>query len=233
MTARARRLGLLLAWLAALVLLAWYCITGIRISTDLRSFMPPAQTADQQLLMEQIGEGPGSRLLMLAIGGGEMDRLAQLSRELLRTLRADAHFSQVINGEFNADMLDPQWLPYRYLLTSSFDAQPLDEAVLADQLQQRVEDLGSPAATLLKPLLPRDPTLEVLALAEQWSPPKSPQVRDGVWFSPENEALLLVQTRAAGFDPAAQGEAIEELESAFDSITRSNDQAKLTIRGTG
>ena len=233
MTARARRLGLLLAWLAALVLLAWYCITGIRISTDLRSFMPPAQTADQQLLMEQIGEGPGSRLLMLAIGGGEMDRLAQLSRELLRTLRADAHFSQVINGEFNADMLDPQWLPYRYLLTSSFDAQPLDEAVLADQLQQRVEDLGSPAATLLKPLLPRDPTLEVLALAEQWSPPKSPQVRDGVWFSPENEALLLVQTRAAGFDPAAQGEAIAALESAFASITTPNDQAKLTISGPG
>lgn len=233
MSTSTRRLALLAIWVTLLALVAYFSITRIRISTDLRSFMPPAQTSDQQLLMEQIGEGPGSRLLLVAISGDKKDNLAQLSRALVHTLATDAHFSQVINGEFNADMLDSELLPYRYLLTPSFDEAPLDEATLADQLQQRVEDLGSPAATLLKPLLPRDPTLEVMALAEQWSPPKSPLLHDGVWFSPQDEALLLVQTRGAGFDPAAQGEAIAALESAFESIKQPGDRASLTISGPG
>jgi predicted exporter len=130
-------------------------------------------------------------------------------------------------------MLDESLLPYRYLLTSSFDEEPLDESLLADELSQRVEDLGSPAATLLKPLLPRDPTLEIMKLAERWSPPKAPLLRDGVWFSPEGEALLLVQTKAAGFDPAAQGEAIDAIHAAFDSVRGAQADASLVISGPG
>ena len=63
--------------------------------------------------------------------------------------------------------LDAKWLPYRYLLSPTLDRHALDAAYLGDQLQQRIADLASPAASLLKPLLPRDPTLETLALAEQ------------------------------------------------------------------
>ncbi|MCT7061866.1 hypothetical protein, partial [Salmonella enterica] len=88
--------------------------------------------------------------------------------------------------------LDDALLPYRYLLSPTLDDQRLDAAYLRDQLEQRLDDLSSPAASLLKGLLPRDPTLEVLKLAERWSPPKSPEVVQGVWFSPEHEALLLV-----------------------------------------
>jgi predicted exporter len=229
---QARRFGLLGAWIVVLAALAVLAVGTLRISTDLRSFMPPAQSADQKLLMEQIGEGPGSRLLLLAIRGDSEARLAELSREFSAALRADAHFSQVLNGAFDAGMLDESLLPYRYLLTPSFDEEPLDESLLADELGQRVEDLGSPAATLLKPLLPRDPTLEIMKLAERWSPPKAPLLREGVWFSPVGEALLLVQTRAAGFDPAAQGEAIAAIEGAFDSL-RGESAAELVISGPG
>jgi predicted exporter len=232
-SSRLRRFALLIGWIVALVAVAAYTAHTLRISTDLRSFMPPARTPDQKLLMEQIGEGPGSRLLLLAISGDDDERLAELSRAFSAALRKDSHFTQVVNGEFDAGMLDDKMLPYRYLLTSSFDDEPLDEALLADELSQRVEDLGSPAATLLKPLLPRDPTLEIMKLAERWSPPKQPLVRDGVWFSPEDEALLLVQTHAAGFDPAAQGEAIAAIQTAFDSIRTADDSAQLVISGPG
>ena len=172
MSPRLRRFTLLIGWVIVLVAVAAYTVHTLKISTDLRSFMPPAQTADQKLLMEQIGEGPGSRLLLMAISGDDDERLAELSRVFSTALRKDNQFTQVVNGEFDAGLLDDSLLPYRYLLTSSFDDEPLDQAVLADELSQRVEDLGSPAATLLKPLLPRDPTLEVMKLAEQWSPPK-------------------------------------------------------------
>jgi len=229
---RSATIVLLTLWLLALTALGFFALRSLTISTDLRSFMPPPQTPDQKLLMDQIGEGPGTRLLLLAIDGAPPETLAELSRALAPALRADAHFEQVINGAFDPASLDEKLLPYRYLLSPTLDKHNLDAANLADQLQQRVEDLASPAATLLKPILPRDPTLEVLALAERWSPPKPPAMRDGVWFSADGAALLLAETRGAGFDPAAQGEAIDALQAAFDRLPGAGT-AHLTISGPG
>ena len=229
---RSATIVLLTLWLLALTALGFFALRSLTISTDLRSFMPPPQTPDQKLLMDQIGEGPGTRLLLLAIDGAPPETLAELSRALAPALRADAHFEQVINGAFDPASLDEKLLPYRYLLSPTLDRHNLDAAYLADQLQQRVEDLASPAATLLKPILPRDPTLEVLALAERWSPPKPPAMRDGVWFSADGAALLLAETRGAGFDPAAQGEAIDALQAAFDRLPGAGT-AHLTISGPG
>ncbi|HEY6985196.1 MAG TPA: MMPL family transporter, partial [Rhodanobacteraceae bacterium] len=232
MRAESRRWLGVAIWVVALIVLGVAAVRALRIGTDLRSFMPPPVTADQKLLMDQIGEGPGTRLLLLAIEGAPPERLAALSRGLADALRKDAHFEDVINGAFDPSAIDPKWLPYRYLLSPTLDHHALDAAYLADQLGQRVEDLASPAATLLKPLLPRDPTLETLALAERWSPPKPPAMRDGVWFSSDGAALLLAETRGAGFDPAAQGEAIAALESAFHRLPDSGD-ARLEISGPG
>jgi predicted exporter len=232
MSEAARRWLLVAAWIAALAALAFFAIRSLKISTDLRSFMPPPQTADQKLLMDQIGEGPGTRLLLLAIDGASSETLASLSKGLASALHGDPHFAEVLNGAFDPASLDPEWLPYRYLLSPTLDHHALDAAYLSDQLQQRVEDLSSPAATLLKPILPRDPTLEILALAERWSPPKSPATRDGVWFSSDGEALLVAQTRGAGFDPAAQGTAIEALNAAFAALPGATN-AHLEISGPG
>ncbi|HVV98483.1 MAG TPA: MMPL family transporter, partial [Rhodanobacteraceae bacterium] len=227
-----RRWLLVAAWIAALAVLAFFAIRSLRISTDLRSFMPPPETADQKLLMDQIGEGPGTRLLLLAIDGAPPETLASLSKGLAETLRKDPQFEQILNGAFDPSALDPKWLPYRYLLSPTLDHHALDAAYLSDQLQQRVEDLSSPAATLLKPILPRDPTLEILALADRWSPSKSPATRDGVWFSSDGEALLLAETRGAGFDPAAQGAAIDALNAAFAALPGAKN-ARLEISGPG
>ena len=232
MSPRAQRWWLLAGWILVLAALALFVQRTLKVGTDLRSFMPPAQTADQKLIMEQIGEGPGSRLLLLAIDGTDEARGADLSRGLASALHADARFTEVVNGAFDDGLLGDDLLPYRYLLTPSFDAEPLGADLLADELAQRVEDLGSPAATLLKPLLPRDPTLEIMKLAERWSPPKAPLMREGVWFSPEGEALLLVQTKAPGFDPTAQGEAIAAIEAAFAALPERGD-ARLVLSGPG
>jgi predicted exporter len=222
----------LAAWLIALGALAVFAIHGLTISTDLRSFMPPPRTADQKLLMDQIGEGPGSRLLLVSIDGASEAQLAELSRGLAAALHGDAHFEQVVNGAFDASLLGERWLPYRYLLSPTLDAHTLDATYLGEQLEQRVEDLASPAAALLKPLLPRDPTLETQVLAERWSPPKPPAMRDGVWFSADGAALLLAETRGAGFDPAAQGSAIGALQAAFRALPGAA-AARLTLSGPG
>jgi predicted exporter len=226
------RVGILIVWLGALAVLGWLAVTHLRISTDLRSFMPAPTTPDQQLLMDQVGEGPGSRLLLVAIDGGDEADKAALSRGLAAALRKDAAFTQVVNGDFDMGMLDARLLPYRYLLSPTLDGTAMDETFLAGQLQQRLDDLGSPAGSLLKGLLPRDPTLEVLKLADRWTPAHSPDVREGVWFSSRGEALLLAQTRGAGFDPGAQGEAIDRLRAAFAALPHSAG-AHLTLSGPG
>ncbi|HEY0180575.1 MAG TPA: MMPL family transporter, partial [Dokdonella sp.] len=233
MRADARRRVLVGAWLLALAALAAVAVRLLHVDTDLRSFMPPPQSADQKLLMDQIGDGPGSRLLLIAIGGADEARLAALSRALAGALRRDdAHFEQVFDGAFDASVLDDALLPYRYLLSPTLDRHRLDATFLAEQLEQRVEDLASPAAPLLKPLLPRDPTLETLNLAERWSPPKTPATREGVWFSADGAALLIAETRAPGFDPAAQRAAIDALETAFRGLPGAGE-ARLTLSGPG
>ncbi|CAM1000323.1 Putative exporter [Rhodanobacter sp. Root179] len=229
---RGARATLLVVWLLALAALGWMVAQRLKISTDLRSFMPAPTTPDQRLLMEQVGEGPGSRLLLLSISGAPDEKLAALSQGLLAALKKDPRYSQVVNGSFDLGALDSSLLPYRFLLSPTLDTQPLDEAYLADQLQQRLDDLSSPAASLLKGLLPRDPTLEVLKLAELWAPAKSPEVREGVWFSPQDEALLLVQTVAAGFDPGAQEQSIDGIRQAFAALPGSA-AAKLDLSGPG
>ena len=212
------RAALLGGWLLVLALLGLWVIRHLQVSSDLRSFMPAPTTPDQRLLMEQVGEGPGSRLLLLAINGKDEATLAGLSQALATKLKADPRYAQVLNGSFDLTALDPKLLPYRYLLSPTLDTHALDAPFLRDELEQRLDDLSSPAAGLLKGLLPRDPTLEVLKLAQRWAPARSPQIRDGVWFSPQGEALLLVQTRAAGFDPDAQQAAIAGIRQTLHAL---------------
>jgi predicted exporter len=229
---RRGRAVLLAVWLLALAGLGALVAQRLKVSSDLRDFMPTPATFEQRLLMEQIGDGPGSRLLLLAIDGKDDATLAALSQGLVAALRQDPRYAQALNGSFDLAALDDSLLPYRYLLSPTLDKERYDEAFLADQLAQRLDDLSSPAASLLKGLLPRDPTLETLKIAERWTPARSPQVREGVWFSPQGEALLVVQTRAAGFDPAAQSEAVAGIERRFHALPDSSG-ARLIVSGPG
>lgn len=226
------RLGLIALWVAILAALGFYVAYSLRVGTDLRSFIPHATTPDQKLLMNQIGHGPGSRLLLVAIGGAGEARLAALSTGLTKALRADSRFGQVMNGDFDLSALNPKWLPYRYLFTSTFDHRRLDAAYLHRQLEQRLQDLASPAGGKLQKWLPRDPTLEVLKLAQRWTPAHAPETRDGVWFDKRGEALLVVQTKAAGFDPDAQAAAVKALRHAYHALPGSA-AATLTLSGPG
>jgi len=228
----ARRPALIALWWLALVALAALVQHRLVVSGDLRDFMPPPTNADQKLLLDEIGEGPASRLLLIAIGGAAPQRLVGLSGGLAQKLRADAQFERVLNGDSDIANLDPALLPYRYLLSPTLDDHALDAAYLRDELQQRVEDLGSPAGDFVKEILPRDPTLEILKLAQRWTPRHAPSVRDGVWFSPRGEALLLAQTRAGAFDPSAQTAAIASLQTAFAALPGAG-LAQLTISGPG
>lgn len=227
------RLVLLVAWVAAIALLGWYVQRSLTISGDLRLFMPSPETRTEKLLLEEIGESPASRLLLVSLDGAEPEVLAESSQALADALRADSRFGLVSNGATALDAIPDNLLPYRYLLSSTLDTESPDAASLRAELTERLQDLASPAGGVLEPLIPRDPTLEVLKLAESWQPASQPQKLYDVWFDSEGDsAILVVATKAAAFDPDGQEDADAALRQHFEE-TRGADAVRLTVSGPG
>ncbi|MGY0505770.1 MMPL family transporter [Luteimonas sp. e5] len=231
---RSARIALALAWLGLLVLGALWLSTRLVVSGDLRKFMPAPQTDEQRLLIDELGEGPGSRLLLIALEGAPPAELARQSQALADALAAQPDFALVSNGRpQELDAIPERLRPWRYLLTSSFDHAPLDREYLAAELAARVSDLGSPAASLLEPLIGADPTLETLKLVEAWQPPGGPQLLHEVWFDRADKAALLVaETRAAGFDPQGQARAVAGIHAAFANV-RGDSGSRMSLGGPG
>ena len=181
-----------------------------------------------------MGEGPGSSLLLLAVSGDDAATLAGQSQALRDALASDERFVLVANGAAaGLDAIPDRLRPYRYLLSPTLDSEAFDADYLGAQLDARVQDLGSPAAAMIEPLVPADPTLETLVLAQSWQPANGPQRMHGVWFDAAGkQALLAVQTRAAGFDPTGQQLAVAAIEQAF-AEARGESTSQLDMTGPG
>lgn len=233
MTGRAR-LGLALLWLALLAVAGWAIGQRLQLSGDLRKFMPSAETPAQKLLIDELGEGPGSRLLLIGLSGADPETLAAQSDALRAQLAAQPLFSLVANGGGAGLEAIPERLrPYRYLLSPTLDTQPFDRAYLQQELEARVQDLGSPAAALIEPLVGADPTLETLKLAEALQPAHAPQRLHGVWFDRTGRrAVLVAETHAAGFDPTGQQAAVDAIHAAF-AKARGDTKSELLLSGPG
>ncbi|KGQ19089.1 putative exporter [Lysobacter dokdonensis DS-58] len=227
------RIALAALWLAILLVAGWAIARHLELSGDLRRFMPSARTPEQKLLIDELGEGPGSRLLLVTLEGAPPGTLAAQSHALRAALSRDARFTLVANGEGGLEAFPERLRPYRYLLSPTLDTQRFDAAYLTEQVQARVADLGSPAAALVEPLVPRDPTLETLVLAESWEPATAPQRIEGAWFDRAGKrALLAIQTRAAGFDPTGQRDAVAAIASAYARAKGAKPGA-LSMTGPG
>ena len=224
---------LLFVWVVLLAGLTWFVQRQLQVGTDLRLFLPSPTTAEQRLLLEEIGEGPASRVMVISLEGAPPEELADASRALVETLQPSEYFRLVTNGETSLDSVPEDLLAYRYLLSPTLDERPLDAKYLHAQLQERARDLASPAGAFLEPWLPRDPTLELLEVLQRWQPMQEPNRLFDVWFDGEGKrALLLAQTRAAAFDPDRQRQVVDELNAAAERLAREDD-IKMTFSGAG
>jgi len=224
---------LLALWLLSLSLLGMYVVGALRLSGDLRLFLPDPASPEQKLVLEGIGEGPASRLLLIALDGGAPEALADISQKVADRLRGSPDFRFADNGSAGVEAIPDTLVSYRYLLSPAMDQRPLDAATLRAALEDRLRDLSSPAAPLLERLIPSDPTFELLSLVESWAPQRAPRQIGGVWFDAAgHRALLVAQTGAAGFDPDGQQRALAELNTAFEEA-RGNAAIRMTISGPG
>ena len=219
----------LLLWSLCIVV-AVVVVIRARYLTDLSAFLPARPTPTQQLLVDQLRDGPASRLILIAIEGADADTRAQLSRTLAATLRRDARFSRVENGEPISEQSDRELLfAHRYLLSDQVNAERFTASGLHSAIADSVADLASPTGLLFKSLLPRDPTGELLHIIDQLSSTAAPQTRDGVWVSPNGlRTLAVAQTSASGSDSDAQEQAITAIQKAYEDTVHTGAVLKLS-----
>ena len=221
------------AWLAGIAASLWV-VAHAHYITDLSAFLPAKPTHLQKLMVDQLRDGPASRLLLIALEGGDPQTRARVSLDMARRLRDDAAFSRVENGETLTASRDRDFLfTHRYLLSDAVDAAHFTTAGLKDAIGETIESLASPAGLLLKSLLPHDPTGEMLRVIDQLSRTGSPRTQQGVWVSADGARTLLVaQTVASGSDTDAQERDLDAIRSAFSAAAKSS-AVQLKTSGPG
>ena len=231
---RRRGMAAALLWLVFLIGCG-AIISRTHFTTDLSAFLPRTPTPEQQLLMDQLRDGLASRLILVGIEGADAPTRARLSRQMAGRLRAEPAFVSVNNGEDVNNERDRAFLfDNRYLLSPAVTSARFSADGLHAALSDSIDLLASPAGLLVKSLLPRDPTGEIMQLVDQLGSGSRPNLVDGAWASRDGaRALLLLQTRAAGSDTDAQERAMTSIRQAFDMARATSPAAKLVMTGPG
>jgi predicted exporter len=244
-----RRAALTLAlWLGALVAglaIAWHA----HYVADLSAFLPAAPSPEQAVLLDQLKNGASARLVLIAIdsappnaevnanvngdASGAATARADTSRRLAAALRASGLFASVENGERTAWADAGKFVfEHRYLLSPAVDAARFSVTGLRAAIDETVALLGTPAGSLLKPILFRDPTGETVRIAEALTPARAPRNENGVWVARTTpRALLLATTRADGADLDGQQRALAAIRSTFDAVA--SPGLRLRVSGAG
>ncbi len=214
----------------------WFSATQVSIHNGLGDLLPQGSSSAQRLLLTQVRAGLSGRLILLALEGERPEELARLSRLLGDTLRAGDALSFVGNGTHTWSR-DDQALLFgsRYLLSPTLTADTFSESSLRNALQLRLDDLRSPLAPLVKEWIPADPTGEMFEILQSWSGWDTPAQYRGVWMSADHRrALLVVETRASGFDADAQEAIHQHIRASFQKLVTENAvPVRLLMSGPG
>lgn len=236
MIGRLFRSSLLPVWIwLAFLLACGTIISRTQVTTDLSAFLPRNPTPEQQLLMDQLRDGLASRLILVGIEGADAPARARISKQMAQHLRANPAFASINNGEPVNIGRDRDYLfNHRYLLSPAVTPAHFSVDGLHAAISESIDLLASPAGLMVKSLLPRDPTGEMVQLLGQLNGGSQPPLVDGAWASRDGaRALMLVQTRAAGSDTDAQEQAMITVRQAFETAAGDRAGAALVMAGPG
>jgi predicted exporter len=210
------RIAVLALW-ALLVALALWIVARAHYVADLSAFLPRSPSPAQQLLVQQLQNGPASRLILIGIEGGDSAARAAASHALAAALRVRGEFIGVSNGEAPSQDKDREFLfQHRYLLSGAVTPERFSDEALKSAIADNLDLISSPAGLLAKSLFRADPTAETLQVIDQLQGGHELRSDQGVWSSADGaRALLLAQTRARGSDTDAQQQALSLIQAAF------------------
>ncbi|MEX2497168.1 MAG: MMPL family transporter [Woeseia sp.] len=213
-------------WLILAAVAVGVLAMRLQLGFDLSAFFPRHTTLAQDVLLEQLSNGPGSRLVVIGIGGAPEAQLAEVSGLLREKLERSGHFATVQNGRYSDAGDDvPEPVNTYYLLMKDLD---YSRASLHGALQLRLQDLAFGGGTLLE-LIARDPFLITLDVLDRLAPV---DMSGELWIADNGSAVLMAATHAPAIELSAQADAVAAVQAAFAELPSAN-ALELEITGVG
>lgn len=195
--------GRLLAWAALVAALLGAGLWRLDLSYDLGLFLPAPVTDEQRILVERLGESPGSRFVLVAVP----DDAARV-RGLLQRLEDTPGVERVLSDLAPTPERPPEPLwRHRYLLADMDWSAAGLEATLAE----RLAELGLGADPAYERLVARDPALVSLDLLEALAPGM-----DQPWTMADGRRVLVAVTEAPAFRLEDQAQALAGIRRAVE-----------------
>lgn len=197
--------------LAAVIAMALYCATHMRVVSDISSFMPRSSSSELAALSRALTDSELTRQMVISLGADDPDVAVHAARELASALRSHPEVAWLSVGidEHELEALYRLYFPRRhYFLADTPEALAarLSDAGLADGAARLRSELARPSSGLVARIAPEDPLLvfpDLLARVREGE--RRIGLRDGVFVSRDGaHALLFLGTRASPFDSEHQ-----------------------------
>jgi predicted exporter len=227
----ARRRALVL-WLMFVLVAAGITLRTTYVA-DLSAFLPSTPSAEQSVLLDQLRTGIAARLVLMGIEGGSEQARSDASIRFAQVLRKSGAFDAVHNGDNSGFEATGKFLfDHRYLLSPAVNAARFTPDGLRAAIDETTSLLGTPAGSMIKSVILRDPTGETVRMAEGMLPSQAPRSAGGVWVSRNAaRALLIATTHADGADLDAQERTLRLLQRDFAPFEAQG--LKLIVSGSG
>lgn len=197
------------AWTAFALIAAAIIAWRFEPVVDLAWFLPAAETNQEQVLLERLGQGQGSQLIFVSLEIEPDADAYAVSNQVRDQLESSGLFRRVTNGapEMNVSSVPPVIWNNRYLLA---DVE-LDEAALRVALTDRLADLALVADADIIKFFAADPVLATVDVFESIAPARGANLE---WLASDgSSAILIVETHAAAFELAEQEVAVNFINS--------------------
>ena len=222
----------IIIWFGLLIVLALIIIFRMRVETDISFFLPRSSSPQEQFLINQFRQGPGAKLLIISLQGGDPKTLAEVSKSLTQKLKNNRAFVKVINSE---DIITPQMERFlfsnRYLLSPLLRPDRFSPKSLHKNLSDTLSRMTLLQGFMEKRYFGRDPTGEFLSTLRSWTEKPLLNKKHGVWFSVDGkQAFLVAEIFAEGMNLNQFENAIHIVDDSFNNL---KPNPSVTLRMVG
>ncbi len=210
----------IIIWIGILIITTLIIIFRARVETDISFFLPRSSLPEEQFLINQFRQGPGSKLLILSLQGDESKTLAEVSKALTQKLKNDRAFIKVVNSD---EAITPQMEQFlfsnRYLLSPTLHPDRFSPESLHKILTDTLDRMTLMQGFMEKRYFDKDPTGEFLSTIRSWTGKPMLNKKHGVWFSLDGKhAFLVANIFAEGFDLNQLENAVRKVEDSFNEL---------------
>ncbi len=219
-------------WIGSLFIALLVILCCARVETDISLFLPRSSSPQEQLLINQFRQGPGSKLLIISLQEADSKTLAQISNSLTQRLKSNSAFTTVLNSENVVSAGTEKFVfSNRYLLSKNLRPEMFSPQSLHKILSETLDRITLSRGFIEKRYFDRDPTGEFMSILRSWTEAPLLKKKHGVWFSrDENHAFLVAEIVAEGFNLNQFENAIHIIQDSFNEL-KGNSSAALNMVG--